>query len=95
MHDPTRRDILAAGAAATALATTPALFAQQTGQGGTGACFYEKGSTRIRYAEAGSGFPLLVIPGGVDPHVHLQYPQGPHRVVSSDDRVLVRRAIPA
>jgi dihydropyrimidinase len=28
---------------------------------------------------------LLVIPGGVDPHVHLQYPQGPHRVVSSDD----------
>jgi dihydropyrimidinase len=28
---------------------------------------------------------LLVLPGGVDPHVHLQYPQGPHRVVSSDD----------
>ncbi len=28
---------------------------------------------------------LLVIPGGVDPHVHLQYPQGLHRVVSSDD----------
>jgi dihydropyrimidinase len=28
---------------------------------------------------------LLVIPGGIDPHVHLQYPQGPHRVVSSDD----------
>jgi len=28
---------------------------------------------------------LLVIPGGVDPHVHLQYPQGAHRVVSSDD----------
>ncbi|GAB4536024.1 MAG: dihydropyrimidinase [Anaerolineae bacterium] len=28
---------------------------------------------------------LLVIPGGVDPHVHLAYPQGPHRVVSSDD----------
>jgi len=28
---------------------------------------------------------LLVIPGGVDPHVHLQYPQGPNRVVSSDD----------
>ena len=28
---------------------------------------------------------LLVIPGGVDPHVHLQYPQGPHQVVSSDD----------
>src|SRR6266852_8749072 len=64
MDDPTRRDILAAGAAATALATTPALFAQQTGQGGTGARFYEKGSTRIAYQEAGSGFPLLLIAGG-------------------------------
>jgi dihydropyrimidinase len=28
---------------------------------------------------------LLIIPGGIDPHVHLQYPQGPNRVVSSDD----------
>src|SRR5215212_1323400 len=26
--------------------------------------FYEKGNVRIRYEEAGSGFPLLVIPGG-------------------------------
>ena len=26
--------------------------------------FYEKGDVRIHYAEAGSGFPLLVIPGG-------------------------------
>jgi pimeloyl-ACP methyl ester carboxylesterase len=26
--------------------------------------FYEKGATRIRYEEAGSGFPLLIIPGG-------------------------------
>src|ERR1700753_522266 len=25
---------------------------------------YEKGKMRIRYEEAGSGFPLLVIPGG-------------------------------
>src|SRR5713101_9468232 len=64
MDDPTRRDILAAGAAATALATTPALFAQQTGQGGTSAHFYEKGSVRIAYQEAGSGFPLLLIAGG-------------------------------
>lgn len=62
MDDPTRRDLLAAGAAATALATTPALFAQQTG--GTGARFYEKGSVRIAYQEAGSGFPLLLIAGG-------------------------------
>ena len=26
--------------------------------------FYEKGSTRIYYEESGSGFPLMVIPGG-------------------------------
>ena len=26
--------------------------------------FYEKGSVRIRYEEVGSGFPLLVTPGG-------------------------------
>ena len=26
--------------------------------------FYEKGNVRIHYEEAGSGFPLLLIPGG-------------------------------
>ncbi|MGH7873313.1 MAG: alpha/beta fold hydrolase, partial [Candidatus Binatia bacterium] len=26
--------------------------------------FYEKGSVRIQYEEAGSGFPLLLVPGG-------------------------------
>ncbi len=26
--------------------------------------FYERGTTRIRYEEAGSGFPLMIIPGG-------------------------------
>ena len=26
--------------------------------------FYERGSVRIYYEEAGSGFPMLVIPGG-------------------------------
>ena len=26
--------------------------------------FYDKGDIRIRYEEAGSGFPLLVTPGG-------------------------------
>ena len=26
--------------------------------------FYQKGDVRIRYEEAGSGFPLLLIPGG-------------------------------
>ena len=27
----------------------------------------------------------LVLPGGIDSHVHLQYPQGPSKVVSADD----------
>ncbi len=26
--------------------------------------FYQKGDVRIRYEEAGAGFPLLVTPGG-------------------------------
>src|SRR5262249_39636631 len=26
--------------------------------------FYERGPVRIRYAEAGAGFPLMIIPGG-------------------------------
>jgi pimeloyl-ACP methyl ester carboxylesterase len=56
MHDPTRRDILAASAVA--------LFAQQAGQAETGARFFEKGSVRIAYQETGSGYPLLLIPGG-------------------------------
>ena len=59
----TRRTILAAGAAAAATAAVPRVFAQQSGKGGTGK-FYERGSVRIYYEEAGSGFPLLLLPGG-------------------------------
>jgi pimeloyl-ACP methyl ester carboxylesterase len=59
MDDPTRRNILAAGAAAAAMTAVPRVFAQQTGQR-----IYEKGSVRIRYQEAGSGFPLMLLPGG-------------------------------
>ena len=62
--DSTRRTILATGAAVTAMAVAPRALAQQTGQEGTGARFYERGSVRIRYQEAGSGFPLLLIAGG-------------------------------
>src|SRR5208283_1639997 len=32
--------------------------------GGTAMPFYQKGDVRIRYEETGSGFPLLVTPGG-------------------------------
>jgi pimeloyl-ACP methyl ester carboxylesterase len=59
----TRRTILAAGAAAAVTATVPRVFAQQSGRTGTGK-FYQKGSVRIYYEEAGSGFPLLLLPGG-------------------------------
>jgi pimeloyl-ACP methyl ester carboxylesterase len=62
--DPIRRKILRAGAAATAMAAAPRVFAQQTGQSGTAMSFYEKGPVRIRYQEMGSGFPLLLIAGG-------------------------------
>lgn len=62
--DPIRRNILATGAAATAMAASSRLLAQQTGQGEAGMSFYEKGPVRTHYEEAGSGFPLLLIAGG-------------------------------
>jgi pimeloyl-ACP methyl ester carboxylesterase len=61
--DPNRRKMLATGAAATAMAAAPRVFAQQAPQGGAFK-FYEKGNVRIRYQEVGSGFPLLATPGG-------------------------------
>jgi len=63
MMDPIRRKMLAAGAAATAMAAAPGVFAQTAGQAGAFK-FYEKGNVRIRYQEAGQGFPLLATPGG-------------------------------
>src|SRR6201984_2812176 len=62
--DSTRRDVLATGATATAMAAAPRLFAQQTGKGGVAMSFYQKGPVRIHFEEAGSGFPLLLIAGG-------------------------------
>src|ERR1700755_1970225 len=59
----TRRTVLTAGAAAAATAAAPGIFAQQSNKTGTGK-FYEKGPVRIYYEEAGSGFPLLLLPGG-------------------------------
>jgi len=61
--DPIRRNILTTGAAAAATAAAPRVFAQAAAPGAT-ASFYQKGEVRIRYQEAGSGFPLLVTPGG-------------------------------
>jgi pimeloyl-ACP methyl ester carboxylesterase len=62
--DPIRRKILKTSAAVTAMAAAPGVFARQTGQPGAAKSFYEKGAVRIRYEEFGSGFPLLIIPGG-------------------------------
>jgi len=64
MIDPIRRNMLAAGAAATAVAAAPKVFAQAPAQGGAKMSFYERGPVRIRYTEAGAGVPLLIIPGG-------------------------------
>src|ERR1700730_756276 len=62
--DSNRRTILTTGAAATTIAAVSRALAQQGGQGGGATSFYEKGAVRIQFEEAGSGFPLLLIPGG-------------------------------
>src|SRR5437660_1024347 len=71
MTDSTRRTVLMAGAAAAAAATTPPAHAQaqpaappQGLPANLKTGFYDKGNVRIRYAETGSGFPLLAAPGG-------------------------------
>src|SRR5436190_14486246 len=71
MIDPSRRSVLANGAAAAAASAVPQVFAQAQPAGaaaglpaGARVGFYEKDNVRIRYAEIGSGFPLLATPGG-------------------------------
>ncbi len=66
MVDEIRRSLLKTGAAAaaTAVAATKGLFAQQPKPVGAGMKFFERGNVRIRYQEWGSGFPLLLISGG-------------------------------
>jgi pimeloyl-ACP methyl ester carboxylesterase len=71
MIDPSRRTVLATGAAAAAASAVPPVFAQAQPAAavaglpdGAKVGFYEKGNVRIRYAEIGQGFPLLATPGG-------------------------------
>ena len=71
MIDSSRRTVLTTGAAAAAATTAPQVFAQAPQAGapqglpeGVKVGFYENGNVRIRYAEIGSGFPLLATPGG-------------------------------
>jgi len=52
------------GAAAAAVAAAPSVFAAQAAPAGGATQFYQKGNVRIAYREAGSGFPILCIPGG-------------------------------
>ena len=77
MIDKIRRTILATGAAVTAMAAAPRVFAQQTGQGGVTPAFFEKGPVRIHYETAGSGFPLLLIAGGGLNSTMAGLPRGP------------------
>ena len=62
--DSTRRTMLTTGAAAAAVAAAPGAFSQATGKVETAKPLYQRGDVRIYYQEAGSGFPLLIIPGG-------------------------------
>jgi pimeloyl-ACP methyl ester carboxylesterase len=95
--DPLRRKILAAGAAATAMATASRVLAQEAGQGEAAMSFYTKGPVRIRYEETGAGFPLLLIAGGGlsssiaglkrgDPFNPIEEFKGEYRCISSDLR---------
>jgi len=76
MIDSSRRTVLTTGAAVAATAAAPQVFAQAPQApapqavavppmpAGAKFGFYEKNGVRIRYAEVGSGFPLLATPGG-------------------------------
>jgi pimeloyl-ACP methyl ester carboxylesterase len=93
--DQTRRKLLKAGTAATAMAAASRVLAQRGGSGGT---FYEKGPVRIHYEVEGKGFPLLFISGGGlsnstiaglkrgDPFNPIDEFKGEFRCVSMDQR---------
>ena len=94
MTDPTRRDILKTGAAATLMAATPRMLAQ-VGQTGTAGAFFERGPVRIHCEEFGSGYPLLLIAGGglnstiaglTNPFNAIEEFKGEYRCIASDLR---------
>src|SRR6201987_4154535 len=90
----TRRTILAAGAAMAAGSAVPRVFSQAPPGKGTGK-FYERGPVRIYYEEAGSGFPLMLIPGGglnstiaalANPFNAIEEFKGEYRCIAADLR---------
>ena len=64
MVDETRRKFLKTGAAAAAAAAVRPMLAQQSQEAAVAGKFYERGPVRIYFEEAGSGYPLLLLPGG-------------------------------
>src|SRR6201994_2412536 len=56
--------LLFSAACSHAAGSKRAHTSDHTVQGETAMPFYQKGDVRIRYEEAGAGFPLLVTPGG-------------------------------
>jgi pimeloyl-ACP methyl ester carboxylesterase len=65
MADTTRRDFLTTSAAVAAAAAAGRALGQAADAPVPAGAFYEKGGVRIRYLDTGgSGFPLLIIPGG-------------------------------
>ena len=87
MVDKTRRKLLKTGAAATVAAAASKVLAQQPAAKGK---FYTRGQVRIYYEEAGSGYPLLVIPGGGlnSTIAALENPFNPMRVLNNEYRCI-------
>jgi pimeloyl-ACP methyl ester carboxylesterase len=97
--DPIRRKLLKTGAAATAMAAAPRVFAQQNAQGTAAGSFYVKGPVRIYYEEYGSGFPLMLIAGGGlnstiaglnSPFNAIEEFKGEYRCIAADLRNAIR-----
>jgi pimeloyl-ACP methyl ester carboxylesterase len=94
--DQTRRKLIATGAAATAMAMTSRAFPQASSEPRGGDKFFERGPVRIHYKEAGTGAPLLIIPGGglnskisglaTHPFNPLEVLSGEYRCIASDLR---------